>query len=202
MKYAKPYDRAAALNAALFLFWERGFHATSIKDLEDALKMRSGSIYAAFKSKENLYALALEQYFQNSQNAFEKDVLEAQSPLAGLVAMIRRISQADDILRRPCMLIKAVINATDDTAEIAGIARDYRKRMVENMVQGFEKARQLGELQSNSEPKALASQYQTDVIGLQVEAQMGADTQHFANRVEETARRYERLQVMNLSGIS
>ena len=75
MKYAKAYDRDVALNAALDLFWSKGFHATSIKDLETALGMRSGSIYAAFKSKENLYALALERYFTASQMAFERDVL-------------------------------------------------------------------------------------------------------------------------------
>ncbi|MDX1730552.1 MAG: helix-turn-helix domain-containing protein, partial [Aurantimonas coralicida] len=47
---ARPYDRDAALDAALRLFWAKGYHATSLKDLEAALTMKPGSIYAAFQS--------------------------------------------------------------------------------------------------------------------------------------------------------
>lgn len=55
MTRAAPYDRETALDAAMALFWDKGFHATSLKDLEAALAMKPGSIYAAFVSKENLY---------------------------------------------------------------------------------------------------------------------------------------------------
>ncbi|MGV8985829.1 MAG: TetR/AcrR family transcriptional regulator [Cypionkella sp.] len=61
MTRAAPYDRDTALNAAVSLFWNKGFHATSLKDLETTLHMNPGSIYAAFSSKENLYLLALER---------------------------------------------------------------------------------------------------------------------------------------------
>jgi AcrR family transcriptional regulator len=60
---ARPYDRDAALDAALRLFWAKGYHATSLKDLEAALTMKPGSIYAAFQSKEALFLAALERYF-------------------------------------------------------------------------------------------------------------------------------------------
>lgn len=191
MKYAKAYDRDTALSAALNLFWTKGYHATSIKDLEDALKMRSGSIYAAFKSKENLYALALKMYFDSSQLAFERDVLNAPSPLAGLVDMIRRIGQSGDALQRPCMLIKAVITATDDTAETAALARDYRRKMDSNMVLGFQRAKELGELGAETDVHALAQQYQSDVTHLQISAQMQPDPGALLETVEAVAARYE-----------
>ncbi|MEP3669912.1 MAG: TetR family transcriptional regulator, partial [Roseibium sp.] len=37
MKRAQPYDREKALDAAQDLFWRKGYHATSLKDLEAAL---------------------------------------------------------------------------------------------------------------------------------------------------------------------
>ena len=195
MKYAKAYDRDAALNAALDLFWSKGFHATSIKDLETALGMRSGSIYAAFKSKENLYALALERYFTTSQMAFERDVLNAPSPLNGLVEMIRRTGRCGDILQRPCMLIKAVITATEDTAETADLARDYRNQMDRNMVEGFRKAQELGELPLETDVEELAHQYQSVVTSLQIEVQMTPDTEQFSKTVERQADRFASLRV-------
>ena len=142
--------------------------------------MRSGSIYSAFKSKENLYALALKRYFDNSQEAFERDVLDAPSPLAGLVEMIRRTGRSGDILQQPCMLVKAVITATDDTQETAALARDYRKRMDRNMTLGFRKARELGELPPETDVDALSQQYQSDVINLQINAQMDFDNGIFS----------------------
>lgn len=195
MKYAKAYNRDAALNAALELFWSKGFHATSIKDLETALGMRSGSIYAAFKSKENLYALALERYFMASQMAFERDVLNAPSPLGGLVEMIRRTGRCGDMLQRPCMLIKAVITATDDTAETAELARDYRNQMDCNMVEGFRKAQELGELPPETDVAELAHRYQTVVMGLQIEAQMSPDAEQFTMTVEREADQFASLRM-------
>ena len=44
MSRSAPYDRDTALAAAMDLFWEKGFHATSLKDLETALEMKPGSI--------------------------------------------------------------------------------------------------------------------------------------------------------------
>ena len=195
MKYAKAYDRDAALNAALEIFWSKGFHATSIKDLETALQLRSGSIYAAFKSKENLYALALERYFSASQTAFERDVLNAASPLDGLVEMIRRTGRCGDMLQRPCMLIKAIITATEDTADTAELARDYRNQMDRNMVEGFKKAQELGELPPDADVAELAHQYQSVVTSLQIEAQMTPDAEQFSKTVERQADRFASLRV-------
>ncbi|MFZ3076621.1 MAG: helix-turn-helix domain-containing protein, partial [Psychrobacter glacincola] len=49
------YNRHEALERAIQLFWQKGFHATSLKDIEQALDMRPGSIYAAFGNKDGLF---------------------------------------------------------------------------------------------------------------------------------------------------
>jgi AcrR family transcriptional regulator len=51
-----------ALSKAMRLFWCRGFAATSISDLTAAMGIGSPSLYAAFGSKEALYAEALRHY--------------------------------------------------------------------------------------------------------------------------------------------
>jgi AcrR family transcriptional regulator len=58
----REFDRDAALEAAMFLFWRKGFAATSMNDLCDAMGVRSPSLYAAFGSKEALYLEAIEHY--------------------------------------------------------------------------------------------------------------------------------------------
>ena len=55
----RGFDRDAALQAAMLLFWRKGFAATSMNDLCDAMGIRSPSLYAAFGSKEALYLEAV-----------------------------------------------------------------------------------------------------------------------------------------------
>ncbi|WP_238062442.1 helix-turn-helix domain-containing protein [Psychrobacter sp. Ps3] len=56
------YTCRQALEHAIALFWQKGFHATSLKDIEHALDMRPGSIYAAFGNKDGLFQEALDYY--------------------------------------------------------------------------------------------------------------------------------------------
>jgi AcrR family transcriptional regulator len=58
----RAFDREEALAAAMHLFWRKGYSATSISDLTAAMGIGSPSLYAAFGSKEALYAEALEHY--------------------------------------------------------------------------------------------------------------------------------------------
>src|ERR1700688_4630074 len=58
----RGFDRDAALDAAMLLFWRKGFAATSMNDLCDAMGIRSPSLYAAFGSKETLYLEAIGHY--------------------------------------------------------------------------------------------------------------------------------------------
>jgi len=58
----RGFDRDVALEAAMFLFWRKGFAAASMNDLCDAMSVRSPSLYAAFDSKEALYLEAFEHY--------------------------------------------------------------------------------------------------------------------------------------------
>lgn len=67
-KPAKPrgrpraFDRRAALAQATRLFWLKGYEATSIADLTQAIGIGAPSLYAAFGSKDALYAEALSYY--------------------------------------------------------------------------------------------------------------------------------------------
>jgi AcrR family transcriptional regulator len=64
---AKPgrptgFDKDAALDAAMRLFWERGYEGTSMADLSEAMGIHPSSIYAAFGDKQALFALAAQRY--------------------------------------------------------------------------------------------------------------------------------------------
>jgi AcrR family transcriptional regulator len=50
------------LEAALLVFWERGFDATSMDDLGRAMNLGRASLYQAFEDKEQIFQKALGRY--------------------------------------------------------------------------------------------------------------------------------------------
>jgi TetR/AcrR family transcriptional repressor of nem operon len=61
----REFDMDLALDRAVHVFSERGFHATSITDLTEAMELTAGSIYKAFKDKRAIFIAALERQHAN-----------------------------------------------------------------------------------------------------------------------------------------
>jgi TetR/AcrR family transcriptional repressor of nem operon len=61
-KMARPreFDELTALEAAVECFWQRGYKATSVRDLADKMGLSVPSLYNAYGDKHALYARALE----------------------------------------------------------------------------------------------------------------------------------------------
>lgn len=58
----KQFDPDEVLDAALDLFWRRGYEATSTADLVTETGIARGSLYATFHSKHELYLRTLDRY--------------------------------------------------------------------------------------------------------------------------------------------
>ncbi|WP_029003465.1 TetR/AcrR family transcriptional regulator [Azorhizobium doebereinerae] len=84
----RAFDRAAALAEATRLFWRKGYAATSIADLTEAMGIGSPSLYAAFGSKEALYAEALEHYQQQYGALVWANFLAAPTARAAMAAYL------------------------------------------------------------------------------------------------------------------
>jgi AcrR family transcriptional regulator len=69
MPRTKQYDREKVIEAAMGLFWDRGYHATGVADLEAAMGINKFSLYAAFGSKRGLLLEALDHYARTWQAA-------------------------------------------------------------------------------------------------------------------------------------
>ncbi|WP_394220814.1 TetR/AcrR family transcriptional regulator [Alteromonas gracilis] len=103
------YNHDDVIEKATTLFWQRGFQAAGMRDIQQALDMRPGSIYARFQSKEGLFKLVVEHYAQNSASRL-KQVDEANSPLSALRTFFSDALTGPDEHRymRQCLLIKSI----------------------------------------------------------------------------------------------
>ncbi|MGH7917667.1 MAG: helix-turn-helix domain-containing protein, partial [Candidatus Binataceae bacterium] len=66
--------RGQLLDAAARLFRERGYHATSMRDIAKAVGMLSGSIYYHFDSKEEMLVAVYEEGARRFSEAVDSAV--------------------------------------------------------------------------------------------------------------------------------
>ncbi len=78
--------RAHLLDAAAKLFGERGFHATSMRDIAKAVGMLSGSIYYHFESKDEMLLAVYEEGVRRVATAVEEAVAGESEPWVRLEA--------------------------------------------------------------------------------------------------------------------
>lgn len=64
-----PTARGLLLEAARYLFWERGYAATGVADLLHRAGVNSGSFYHVFESKEALLLAVLDNYLDGLEPA-------------------------------------------------------------------------------------------------------------------------------------
>ncbi|KIN63743.1 putative TetR-family transcriptional regulator [Sulfitobacter noctilucicola] len=189
MARAANYDRDAALDAAMTIFWRKGYHATSLKDLETALAMKPGSIYAAFENKENLYLLAIERYFDFSREGFRAQMAAAKSPLQGLASQFSKyVELADgDQSRQACMLMKTLVDTNSTDPTLAKASQTYLDQMCAEFEAAFEAARDAGEIPADADASRLARRFQANITALRVELQRGGDKSHIQSLAEDMA---------------
>lgn len=196
MARAATYDREAVLGLARDLFWAKGYHATSLKDLESALDMRPGSIYAAFSSKEGLFAAALDDYARRSLADAEEAMAAAPSPLAGLAAHVRALGACPLSVApsRACMLVKTILEMPDDGSPLRIRAEAALSRMEALFTARFVAAQEAGELPPGADPVRLGRRFQASVIGLRAYAQRTDGAAAVSDIAEDIARDIEALR--------
>jgi TetR/AcrR family transcriptional regulator, copper-responsive repressor len=172
----RAFDRAAALETATALFWEKGFAGTSIGDLSAALKINPPSLYAAFGDKKTLFEDAVDCY-QAGPGAFAREALEG-GPTAkdAIRALLFGAAEAFTSPAHPrgCMVVLAAANCADEDAAIMSFLAGRRKGAETMIRRRLDAGRREGELPERADPAALASYYFAVFQGMSIKARDGA----------------------------
>jgi TetR/AcrR family transcriptional repressor of nem operon len=83
MAGVKQFDQSEVLDRAVMLFWRRGYEATSIGDLVEAIGINRGSLYATFGDKRRFFLASLQRYIQTIGAALFAE-LEGNDPRRAL----------------------------------------------------------------------------------------------------------------------
>lgn len=174
----RAFDREAALAQAMMLFWIKGYEATSVADLTEALGVGPTSLYAAFGSKDALYAEALRFYSATYEDLVLGRFREAATARDAALAYLRdsaaAMTGADCDLPHGCMVTLATVGSAGHN-ELGDLMRTTRGGAFDVLRARLEKAVAEGELPRSLNVARLARYVQTVQSGMAIRARDGAD---------------------------
>ena len=125
---ARPpaFDRDAALEAALKLFWQLGYNAASLHELLDAMQISRSSFYAAFGDKRALF-LEVMQTFRDRTAAILVQRREELGAAAAIPAFFHHtvLDVPERRARRGCMMVNTILELAEVDDGLSRTASDH-----------------------------------------------------------------------------
>lgn len=179
------YEDAALIDKAQTVFWEKGYSATSLKDLLSATGAGAGSFYNTFKGgKKEVFKKAIQQR-REAFTRFRKELEQSGSPVEMIKDFFRSIATADkDSHLRGCIIANTVVEMTyvDESLEAEAV-RILKE--VEHMFTGaIEKEQQAGNLKTKIPANILGKYLITFWCGLNTLRRIYPDKKILSQQIE------------------
>lgn len=170
----REFDEAKVLDAALCVFWRKGYEGTSYADLTEAAGVERPALYSAYGNKEQLFRRAIarygERYLEHFPGALER-------PTSREVVAHLLFATADLNTRYPdrpgCFMINGVLAGSDEAEPVRQALIEARAMAEVQLRERFERAKAEGDLPETSDPEALAAFVMAIAHGMAVQAKAG-----------------------------
>ena len=170
MARSKAFNEEDVLDKAVAVFWAKGYEATSVQDLVDAMGIQRGSLYATFGSKQQLFLQSLDRYGKVVVKQL-LDILESKPSAIESIELffaqlVEHLLTAGPL--RSCLVTNSAIER--------GLRDEATKQKVLHLLNALEKgfytalqrASKNGEISQNLDLKKVASFLTSNMQGLLV----------------------------------
>ncbi|HYK38628.1 MAG TPA: TetR/AcrR family transcriptional regulator [Candidatus Eremiobacteraceae bacterium] len=181
----REFDTDRALDAALKVFWSRGYEGASLSELTTAMRINRPSLYAAFGDKAQLFRKVVDRYAQKQASVWERllDKESARSAVRNLLT-VAADSLTGSKNPRGCLLVQAALSCTKQSDCI-------KKELAAKRADGglllrarLQRAQNEGEFSQNVDVAMLSRFYNTVLRGMSVEASGGASRSDLQNVID------------------
>ena len=160
----REFDEERALEAAMKVFWSKGFKATSLADLCSAMGLHKGSLYQAFGDKHQLFMKALVHYSDKEMQEVMAVISDTATPLTNLRTIIRIVA---DMAGREngCMVVNTMIELGNFDGEAREAILDFGHKRLQKLIGFIAAAKESGEIRAELDPEILAKQLMMSMAG-------------------------------------
>lgn len=184
MPRPRQFDEDTALAAAMRLFWERGYAATSTEDLCRVTGLKRSSLYNTFTDKHRLFVLALKRYMDLKTGALEESLAAAGPVRERLRAVLWAAIDDERSSADGCLVVNSIMELARTDAEVARLLAADGGRRASALATVIAAGQRTGELSDRRSSAQLAEYLITVVGGLRVSARAGARPKALESVVE------------------
>ena len=166
MPRKKSFTVEWALDKALEVFAERGYHRTSMAAIVTHLKLSRSSVYLAFHTKQQLFVRAMQQQQARSSSGWE-ELSGPGSPRAKLVRIFEVAAGGREALPPVLrLLIEAALGLTHREPEIARLVDETFEDLEGGFRAAIERGQAAAEIAERVDPEAAARVLLSLYVGL------------------------------------
>ena len=188
MPRPRTFDPDDALDAAMHVFWRKGYAETSYDDLVSGTGVSRKGLYTAFGDKRALFLGALQRYRATVAKSYMTELARPGATAQDLVAVFRSMIAfgATETGRLGCFMANTSVDEVSEDPEVRKAVKSHFDRM----------AKCFGKVLLNSgyedEEATVLADYLTGVFqGMAVMARSGATERRMRNMVETAVRQFE-----------
>ncbi len=170
----REFDVEQALDAALCVFWRKGYEGVSYTDLTQATGVERPALYAAFGNKESLFRKVLARYYEHYLDYFPA-ALELPTSREVVAYILSRAAELHTRYpdRKGCLGIHGALAGSDDAEPIRRALIEARAEGEATLRNRLERARQEGDLPATANSAELAAFVMAVLHGMAVQAKAG-----------------------------
>jgi len=187
MARSLEFDRTKAVEAAMKLFWSRGYTATSLPDLLKSMGVARSSFYASFGTKRELFIECLELFGDRTLDIIKEDAQTlppSALPRAFFHTTLSDVSGRK--VKQGCMMVNTVLELADVDPKLNQLAAKKLSAIENAFAKAFSMAQERGELDPTHSPEELASLVMTINLGLRVQSRQNHSPQALESIVENS----------------
>lgn len=172
----RGFERDAALDSAMHLFWEHGYEGTSLLTLRHAMgDISSASFYAAFGSKEALYREALTRYLERHGSIIDALDDERLPPRVRLEqALLGSVAVQTDLAHpQGCMVTLSATISSEASASTRALTRTERDATRQGLKRCITAGVSTGDLAATTDIAGMVALYDGLVLGISIQARDG-----------------------------
>lgn len=165
----KEFEPDEIADAAMRVFWERGYAATTVQDLVDGTGLSRSSLYSTFENKQGLYQQALRRY--QAVTTANVELLAGPGAVTELIRqLLMRIleDELSDPQRRGCLVANATLELAGRDEAVAELVAHNYQRLHKALEKLILQGQQSGEIAAEKSPRALAHFFVNTMQGMRV----------------------------------
>ncbi|QND51078.1 TetR/AcrR family transcriptional regulator [Phyllobacterium sp. 628] len=178
----RAFDRDAALERAMLVFWQKGYDTASMADLTEAMQINSPSLYAAFGSKAGLFKAAVELYSNQVGQRIKSALPTAATAREGIAEFLMQtaITHTDPNQPHGCMVVLGALHGDGGADTPCGLLRERRLDNVAMLRERLERGVREGEISQSVDLQLVAEFYVTVQHGMSITARDGSTLDQLA----------------------